>query len=108
MVAIDPQARSLAGAAVVFQAASVGGDTVKIDDDRNELLIRNDGVGSVNVTAAVAKTVYGKTVPDTVLAVASGAVGRLPLIRDLYRDSSTGNADISYSGVTDVDVAVIR
>lgn len=108
MAAITPQERNIAGAAITFAGASGGGDTVKIDDDRTELLVRNGSGSSINVTLTAVKAMYGKTLANTVVAVAAGAIARIPLISDLYRNPSGGTVAVAYSAVTTVDVAAIR
>lgn len=72
------------------------------------LLVRNGDAGSSHtVTLVTPGTVDGLAIADRAIPVAAGAIEAIP-VTNAYRNPSTGRANITYDGVTSVEVAVIR
>ena len=108
MALLVHQVVSDAGAALNLVAASAGGDTYALTDDKSFLVIRNADATSKTVTVPTPGTVDGLAIADRALSVAAGATSILPLSKTAYRDTATGLATFTYSAVTSVTVAVVR
>lgn len=106
MAALPTQVPPLAGLAVDFDAASGGGDTC-LTGAGVLLLVKNGDAGSHTVTLVTPGTVNGLAIADRAIPVAAGAMEAIPVTSD-YRNPSTGVANITYDGVTSVEVAVLR
>ncbi|MEV4033397.1 hypothetical protein [Streptomyces umbrinus] len=106
MAALPTQVPPLAGLAVDFDAAAGGGDTC-LTGAGVLLLVRNGDAGSHTVTLVTPGTVDGLAIADRAIPVAAGAIEAIP-VTNAYRNPSTGQANITYDGVTSVEVAVIR
>lgn len=111
MAILSPSTVSVGGAVVTYVAASGGGDQVKCGA-RTFISVRNGGGGSITVTVNDTKSraPQGSTAfnPDLSVVVGPGVekdIGPLPTERFA---NNVGNAEISYSGVTDVTVAARR
>lgn len=114
MAAITPQQISEAGVAdVTFTAAAGGGDTIAWHSSLL-VIVKNDSGGSITVTAgeqapaSITDGRYGTvTKSDATLAVGAGDIGIFgPFPRAGFRDSS-GNLNLTYSGVTSLTIAGI-
>ncbi|MFE2021302.1 hypothetical protein ACFW9O_24970 [Streptomyces sp. NPDC059499] len=106
MAALAAQSVALAGSVPTYAAAAGGGDTAPVGS--NLLLhVINGGGSSVTVTLVTPGTSGGLAIADAAVAVAAGASAFVPL-RSVYRNSVTGRAAITYSGVTSVTAAVLR
>lgn len=106
MAALPTQVPPLTGLAVDFDAAAGGGDTC-LTGAGVLLLVRNGDAGSHTVTLVTPGTVDGLAIADRAIPVAAGAIEAIP-VTNAYRNPSTGRANITYDGVTSVEVAVIR
>lgn len=111
MAQLNPLGPTVTGPLLGAVAAAVGGDAFQ-NTGREVLYVKNGGVGSINVTVDSPGTcslgVTAHANHDAVVAVAAGAervIGPFPTRR--FNDSN-GNAQITYSGVTSVTVAVLR
>jgi hypothetical protein len=103
----NPQSVDRDGVAIAFAAAAAAGDTAPADD-QNVLLIRNGGTGLVTVTLATPRDVQGLAIQDLGVDVAAGAIAAVRLgPRNVFGDVD-GVVSWTYSGVTTVDVAVIK
>lgn len=110
MAALTVKTAVQSGTNVNGVAADVGGDTFP-NSGREALLVRNGGVGSINVTIATPGQVDGLDVSDRVVAVpASSArlIGPFPPRLFSVDGQAGNNASVTYSGVTSVTVEVIR
>lgn len=107
MAELAPQVVDHDGLSVAFSAAAAGGDSCKVTDEKNTLVVKNDSAGSVNVTLITPGDVKGLAIADRVVAVAAGAVALVPLTLD-YQDPATKLADWTYSASASVSAAVIR
>ncbi|MFM9629513.1 hypothetical protein ACKI10_18035 [Streptomyces galilaeus] len=58
------------------------------------------------MTVVTPGTLDGLALADSVLAIPAGGHGFVPLTH-VYRDPATGRANITYSAVTTVNVAVL-
>lgn len=106
MAQLVPQQVTTAGLAASFVAAAVGGDKA-LPGATSILRVKNDGVGSINVTLdSVALSNFGTDV-NVVVAVAAGAEKDILLSPASRFAGPDGMVSIAYSGVTDVTVANI-
>ena len=115
MAAITPQQITETGTAdVTFTAAAGGGDTIA-HHPTLLVIVKNDSGGSITVT--VSEQLANNTVPDgeygnlaksdATLAVAGGDIGIFgPFKQKSFKDTS-GNINLSYSGVTSLTIAGI-
>lgn len=109
---LAPQALSLGGVTPTYNAAAAGGDTF-VNDGRTYLHLKNGSGAAITVTIAAvpsfADNALGDvTLPNSAITVPAGGeklVGILPPSR--FNDVN-GRANLSYSGVTSLGVAVIR
>ncbi|MEU2992588.1 hypothetical protein ABZ772_19870 [Streptomyces griseoincarnatus] len=106
MAALSTTVAPLTGAAVTYTAAAGGGDTCQTGAGVL-LLVKNDDASSHIVTLVTPGTVNGLAIADRAIAVAAGTEVAIPVTSD-YRNPATGRASITYDGVTDVTVAVVR
>lgn len=89
-------------------AAAAGGGDAFPNTGAEILVVKNGGVGSINVTLVTQATVDGNAVADPVVAVGAGvtkAIGPFP--RYIFGDA-TGLVQVTYSGVTSVTVKVLK
>jgi len=109
MALISAQTPVRGGVALTFSAANAGGDTVRTGD-RVYLLVRNSDASAKTVTIDVpGNTSYGQANPDVSLSVAAGATAIFGPIDSVFVQPGTNppTANITYSAVTSVTVAVI-
>jgi hypothetical protein len=106
MALIAAQTVSAAGLAPTYTAASAGGDQAPVGGGYF-LEVRNGGGASITVTVVTPGTIKGLAIADTTLTITAAGTGVIPM-DTIYRNPSTGRADISYSGVTSVTVAVLQ
>lgn len=104
LIAVQPLPTS--GLAPTLAAASAGGDTAPIGS-QFLLVVRNGGGAPVTVTVVTPGTTKGLAIADAALAIPAGGEGFIPL-DSIYRNPSTGRADITYSAVTSVTVGVLQ
>lgn len=86
-------------------AATAGGDTAEIAPG-NFLVINNGSGGSITTTIATPGTVDGLAIADATVVTAAGKIGIIPLA-SIFRQA-TGRANITYSAVADLTVAVYQ
>lgn len=92
----------------LFVAASGGGDTCATGAGVN-LIVKNGAGSSMTVTLAYPTPYDGdQTVTGRTFTVPATSGEFVIPVRDVYRNSSTGVASISYSSATSVTVAVVR
>jgi hypothetical protein len=106
VAALTSQRLSPAGTAPTYAAASVGGDTAPVGKDLF-LHVFNGSGASITVTVVTPGTVNGLAIADAALVIPAGDQGFVPLAK-MYRNPSTGLANITYSAVTTVEVAVLQ
>lgn len=111
MAAISVTSISPAGAVEAYASASGGGDTVRCGD-RTFLSVFNDSAGSVTVTVADTKTrtPVGATSfdPDVEVVVAPDSTKFIGPLEASRFANDDGDADVTYSSATDVNVAAFR
>ena len=97
------------GAAPAFVAAAGGGDKVVTDfSGRTFLVVKNGGGASITVTVVDPRiSEAGVALTDPTYSVAAAGERWIPL-EGFFNNSSTGQIDITYSGVTSVTVAAVR
>ncbi|MCI3271022.1 hypothetical protein [Streptomyces cylindrosporus] len=105
MAALSAQRVALSGTAPTYSAASAGGDTAPVGGGL-KLHVSNGSGSAVTVTIVTPGTIDGLAIGDAALSVPAGGHGFIPLT-NVYRDPVTGRANITYSAVTTVNVAVI-
>jgi hypothetical protein len=105
MAALSAQRVALSGTALTYQGASAGGDTAPVGGGV-KLHVSNGSGSPVTVTVVTPGSIDGLSIGDAALVVPAGGHGFIPLL-DVYRDPVTGRANISYSAVTTVNVAVL-
>jgi hypothetical protein len=91
----------------LLAAADVAGETFPTDG-RQAVVVRNGGGSPITVTLNIIPTVDGQPVTDRTVVVAAGdttVIGPFP--PSAYRNPTSGLAQITYSSVTSVDVAVV-
>lgn len=105
MATLSVQDINTAGVTLSFAAAAGGGDQFS-NDGKTLLYVKNGGGGSINVTIASQRACDQGATHNTVVAVANGSEKTIgPFPPERYNDAS-GNAQVTYSGVTSVTVAV--
>lgn len=104
LAAITP---TYAGAVLAKTAATAAGD--KFLNTGTELLyVINGGGGSINVTLDAKATPGGLAITDPVVAVAAGAEKVLGPFNPAIFNDANGFVNLTYSGDTDVEVAVLK
>ncbi|MFD3483781.1 hypothetical protein [Streptomyces sp. NPDC058665] len=106
MAALSTSVVPRGGLAVEPVAAAGGGDTCQTGAGV-VLLVRNGDESSHTVTLVTPGTVNGLAIADRAVTVAAGDEVLIPVTSEYY-NPSTGRANITYDGVTDLTVAVIR
>lgn len=113
MATISQQTFDEAGTDLTLTAAAGGGDQFA-NQGQQILIISNGDASSKTVTVTAQNTsfessTYGNSVKqDQALAVAAGSVGIMgPFPVASFNDSS-GNAQITYSAVTSLEIAVVK
>lgn len=109
MAVLNPQKITRAGLNPSYAAAGAGGDEF-IPDKDTYLHVKNGSGGSLNVTIVTPREAFdGAAIADTVVAVpASGERLIGPFPAEHYASPADGKADITYSGVTSLTVAVLK
>lgn len=107
MATLATEAVSKSGLNATYAAANAGGDS--FTPDRSTFLhVKNGDAASKTVTIATPATMAGLAIDDVAVTIPAGEdrfIGPFP--PDLFADTD-GLADITYSAVTSVTVAVIR
>jgi hypothetical protein len=110
MAALTTQAIIRAGLTPSFASAAGGGDTFNPDLD-TYLRVKNASGSSITVTVVTPRTdPVGNAVADTTFTVpaTTGDVIAGPFPAEIYADPVTGVANITYSGVTSLTIAVLK
>lgn len=109
MADLASQDIDLDGLAAVYAAAAAGGDTFNPDED-TFLHVKNGSAGALTVTVVTpGSAAGGLTIADSVTSVPAGGerfIGPFP--RGHFGRASDGKADVTYSGVTSLTLAVLR
>lgn len=106
MASLAAQRIALSGTAGTYVGASAGGDTAPVGGGLT-LHVSNGSGASVTVTVVTPGTIDGLSIGDAALSIPAGGHGFIPLT-NVYRDPVTGRANITYSAVTTVNVAVLQ
>lgn len=108
MAAIATQTVNLAGLNAAYSAAAAGGDTI-VPTNNTFLHVKNASAGALTVTIVTPGTVSGQAVADVAVSVpAAGERWIGPLPGSLFARPVDGRADITYSGVTSLTLAVLE
>lgn len=94
---------------VVSQAAANADGSDFLNSGRCILIVNNGGASPINVTVDSKSSCSQGFDHDIVVAVAAGAekhIGPFPQAR--FNDASTGKADVTFSAVTSVTVALVE
>ena len=109
MANLATQEIDLDGLGAAYTAAAGSGDTFT-PDDRTFLHIKNAHTASWTVTVPTPRTaIGGLAIADSVTVVPNGGerfIGPFP--SEHFADPADGLADITYSGVTALTVAVVK
>lgn len=105
MAALAAQRVALSGLAPTYASATSGGDTAPVGGGLR-LHVFNGSGAAVTVTVVTPGTIDGLSIGDAALVVPASGHGVIPL-NAVYRDPTTGRANITYSAVTTVSVAVL-
>ena len=99
------------GLAPSYAAAAGGGDAMETGDDMF-LHVKNTSGGALTVTIAIpssASTTSGVTYTNTAVSVPATTGDRMiGPISNIYKDTTTGLATITYSGVTSLTVGCFK
>lgn len=106
MANLAAQRIAVAGTVPTYVAAAAGGDTAPVGGGLT-LHVSNGGGASITVTAVTPGSLDGLAIADASVVIPAAGDGFLPLTQ-VYRDPITGRANITYSAVTSVNVAVIQ
>ena len=93
-----------------FAACTVGGDRFT-PDSNTHLHVKNGSGGALTVTIAATKVVIpNEQLPNVVVSVPAGGEARIgPFPYDVFAATDgSGLADVTYSGVTSLTIAVIQ
>lgn len=105
---LNVQKNSLNGLAIVFDAASVGGDTFINLDSKTVLVVKNGDATAKTVTInSVGNCNQGFDHDIVVNVPAAGQVQIGPFQSSRFNDITTQRVGISYSAITAVTVAAI-
>lgn len=107
MATLTYQQTKIGGTALVFTAASAGGDKVAVSD-RGLVLVNNGSAAAVTVTVVTPNlTKYGLPDPDITVSVAAGSIAAVgPFPADLAGPGD-GLVSVTCSAVTSVTVAPV-
>jgi hypothetical protein len=107
MAALQAQQISQQGLTPSLVAATSGGDSFE-PGPHTFLYVKNGGGSSINVTVDTTATAFGEPISNVVTAVAAGAEAFIgPFQPAEVEQPGTGQADITYSAVTTVTIAVL-
>jgi len=98
---------TLAGPALAFANASVGGDKF-VPDENTFLLVRNDSGVSVTVTIVTPYAPLGLALADPVITVVAAAEATIGPFAPPYWANSAGQADVTFAPITSVTWLPIR
>jgi hypothetical protein len=106
MASLAAQRVAVAGTAPTYASATAGGDTAPVGGGL-QLHISNGGASPITVTVVTPGTLDGLAIADAALVIPASGHGFIPLA-NVYRDPVTGRANVTYSAVTSVNVAVLQ
>ena len=107
MAKLTPQQVTVGGLAPSFDAADAGGDTCQ-PDDRVFLRVKNGSAAEITVTVVVPGSSYGIANPDPTVSVPATTGDVLIALPPALADLTTGLVGVTYSGVTNLTVALVR
>jgi hypothetical protein len=109
MAVLNPQKITRAGLNPAYAAAGAGGDEFVPDSDTYLHVKNGAGVPQTVTVVTPGEAFEGAAIADIAVAVPAGGeriIGPFPA--DDFADPSNGRADITYSGVVTLTIAVIR
>jgi hypothetical protein len=105
MAQLTAQKILLTGITPVYNVAAVGGDTF-LNNGRTFLHIKNDGVSAITATIdSKALSNFGTDV-DVIVSIPAGSEKIIGTFDPVRFDNDLGIANISYSSVTSVTIAI--
>lgn len=109
MAALATQDINYTGLAPAYAAAAGGGDTFTPDAD-TILHAKNGSGGAITVTIVTPGTgVGGVAISDVAVSVPAGGERMIgPFPAQHFADPTTGQAAVTYSGVTSLTIAALR
>ena len=109
MAVLAVQRITRAGLAPAYSAAAGGGDKFS-PTDRTFLHVKNGGGSPITATVVTPKqTSYGAAIADIAVSVPAAGERMIgPFPRQHFADTDDALADITYSAVTSVTVAVVE
>lgn len=108
MAALATQDVTLTGLGATYAAAAGGGDTFVPGEDVF-LHVKNGGASPITVTVTTPNTaVGGLAIADSVTTVPNAGERFIGPFPAQHFVNASGVADVAYSGVTSVTVAVVR
>jgi hypothetical protein len=109
MAALTTQAVNLAGVGPTYAAAAGGGDTFQ-PSNNTFVHVKNGSGAPITVTIVTPGSVSGQAVADVTVSVPATTGERMigPLPGSLFARASDGRADLTYSGVTSLTIAVLE
>lgn len=103
---ITPQKATSAGLVAAYEPANVAGNSYRMQAGRG-LRVKNGSGASITVTIPTPLQVDGLDVTDRTITVAAGAEALIALGTSSAYKQPGGVANVDYSSVTSVTVAVI-
>ena len=110
MATLTTQEVRRSGLAPTYAAAAVGGDSFTPGDD-TFLHVKNTSGGALTVTVVTPNSAFeDATIADIAVSVPATTGDRMigPFPSQHFADPTDGLADITYSGVTNLTVAVLK
>lgn len=104
--AMATQTPTTSGAVLTYNAAALTNSIA--NSGRTLVLVKNDSVASINVTAKATATADGNAVADKVVAVAAGAEKVFGPYPPSVYNYSDGTMEIDISVITSVTMAVLQ
>lgn len=107
MAVLTRQQVTLAGKAITYQPAAVGGDTFA-PADRIELRVKNGHSAAQSVTVVVpGNTRWGQSEPDVTVSIPAGAEYAFGPFPGELANPATGYVGVTYIGTTALTVALV-
>jgi hypothetical protein len=108
MALLSTQAIALAGLNPAYAACAGGGDEF-VPNRRTFIHVKNGHSSPQSVTVVTPRTQRGLAIADVVVSVPNAGERMIgPFNAEEFGDPVDGRADISYSGVTNLTIAVVE
>ena len=107
MATLSVQSPSTSGIALTFGSAASGGDQF-LNDGKTVLIVKNGDSSAKTVTVAGQTNCNQGTKHNSVVSVAAGAEEIIGPFNPAFFNDANGYAQVTYSAVTSVTVAVVK